>query len=47
MGKKLANTYIPYWVFYCMGMVLHISYVLLTLVLGGLCIIRGHSGQAF
>jgi len=47
MGKKPANTYIPHWVVYRMGMVLLVSYVLLTPVLGGLCIIRDHNDRDF
>ncbi len=46
MGKKPANTYIPHWVVYRTN-VLHISYVLLTPVLGGYFIIRDHNDRAF
>ena len=46
MGKKPANTYIPHRVVYRTN-VLHISYILLTPVLEGLCIIRNHNDRAF
>jgi hypothetical protein len=46
MGKKPANTYISHWAVYRAVLVLHISYVLLTPVIGGLFHISNHNSRA-
>src|SRR5216683_4845964 len=46
MGKKPANTYISHWVVYRAVVVLHISYVSLTPMIGGLCHISNHNSRA-
>ncbi len=48
MRKKPADTCIPHWVDYCMyRAVLHMSYVLLIWLIGGLYSIGDCNGRAF
>jgi hypothetical protein len=47
MGKQSANASIPHWVVYRAVVVLHMSYVLLTLVVEGLCHTSNHNNRAF
>ena len=46
MGKQSANASIPYWVGYRAVVVLHMSYVLLTPVVEGLCHTSNHNNRA-
>ena len=46
MGKQSANASIPHWVGYCAVVVLHMSYVLLTPVVEGLCHTSNHNNRA-
>ena len=46
MGKKPANIYISHWVVYRAVVVLQISYVSLTPVIGGLYHTSGHNSRA-
>ena len=47
MGKQSANASIPHWVVYRAVVVLHMSYVLLTPVVEGLCHTSNHNIRAF